>query len=50
MEILDPETLDIKLYAESLVNIANEGLKWERRKLEWILEGQKKAEAEKVEA
>ncbi len=35
---IDPETFDIRKFAESLVKACQEGVKWERRKLEWILE------------
>ena len=34
----NPEKLDIKRFAESLVKAGREGVKWERRKLEWIRE------------
>jgi hypothetical protein len=35
---IDVETFDIKKFAESLVKDCQEGVKWERRKLEWIRE------------
>lgn len=35
---IDVATFDIKRFAESLVKYCQEGVKWERRKLEWILE------------
>jgi hypothetical protein len=36
--LIDVETFDIKKFAESLVKDCQEGVKWERRKLEWIRE------------
>jgi hypothetical protein len=39
---IDVETFDIKKFAESLVKDCQEGVKWERRKLEWILEEEAK--------
>jgi len=39
---IDVETFDIKKFAESLVTDCQEGVKWERRNLEWILEEEKK--------
>jgi hypothetical protein len=35
---IDVETFDIQKFAESLVKAGREGVKWERRKLEWIRE------------
>jgi hypothetical protein len=35
---VDVETFDIQKFAESLVKAGREGVKWERRKLEWIRE------------
>lgn len=35
---IDLETFDIQRFAESLVKDCQEGVKWERRKLEWIRE------------
>ncbi len=32
------DTFDIQRFAESLVKAGREGVKWERRKLEWIRE------------
>ena len=44
---IDLETFDIRKFAESLVRDCQEGVKGERRKLEWILEeDQKQAESE----
>jgi hypothetical protein len=40
---IDLDTFDIKRFAEAIVKDANEAVKWERRKLEWILEEKKKA-------
>ena len=46
---IDLETFDIKKFAESIVKDCQEGVKWERRKLEWILEEkQKQAETKSV--
>ena len=38
---LDPETFDVEKFAESLVRDGREAIKWERKKLEWILEEQR---------
>ncbi len=35
---IDPETFDVQRFAESLERACQEGVKWEIRKLEWILE------------
>ena len=40
---MDPE-VDIQKFAEKLVKAGREGVAWERKKLEWILEQKKKAE------
>lgn len=47
---IDVETFDIKKFAESLVRDCQEGVKWERRKLEWILEDERKQAEGKSEA
>jgi hypothetical protein len=47
---IDLETFDIKKFAQSLVRGCQEGVKWERRKLEWILEEEKKKAEGKSEA
>jgi hypothetical protein len=47
---IDRETCDIKKFAESIVKDCQEGVKWERRKLEWILEEKKKLAEAKSEA
>ena len=47
---IDVEKFDIKKFAESLVKAGREGVKWERRKLEWILEEEKKHDKAKSEA
>ena len=36
-------TVDIKKFAEKLVKAGREGVAWERKKLEWILEEKQKA-------
>lgn len=45
---MDPQ-VDIQKFAEKLVKAGREGVAWEQKKLEWILE-QKKKEAEKSKA
>jgi hypothetical protein len=35
---IDAETFDIEKFAQSLVRDCQEGVKWERRKLQWIRE------------
>ena len=35
---IDVEEFDIQRFAESLVKAGREGVKWERKKLEWIRE------------
>ena len=47
---IDVETFDIKKFAESLVRDCQEGVKWERRKLEWILEEEKNQTENQSEA
>ena len=47
---IDVETFDIKKFAESLVRDCQEGVKWERRKLEWILEEERKQAENKSQA
>ena len=42
---LDLDKLDVMKFARSIERDCQEGVKWERRKLEWILE-EKKAQAE----
>lgn len=45
---IDVATFDIKRFAESLVRDCQEGVKWERRKLDWILdEEQKRVEVQR---
>lgn len=39
---IDLETFDIEKFARSIEKDCQEGVKWERRKLEWILEEEKK--------
>ena len=41
---------DIQRFAEALERNAQEAVKWERRKLEWILEDQKKSTEREQEA
>ena len=47
---IDAETFDIQKFAESLVKAGREGVKWERRKLEWIREEEKKQDKSKSDA
>jgi hypothetical protein len=47
---LDAENFDIKKFAESLVAAGREGVKWERRKLEWIREEKDKQAKSKSDA
>jgi hypothetical protein len=43
--MIDPE-VDIQKFAENLAKAGREGVFWERKKLEWILEQKKKAAEE----
>ena len=48
---LDLDKLDVMKFARSIERDCQEGVKWERRKLEWILEEKRKsAEAEREAA
>ena len=48
---IDLDTFDIQKFAESLVRDGREGIKWERKKLEWILEEEaRQKEGESQEA
>ena len=47
---IDLETFDIEKFARSIEKDCQEGVKWERRKLEWILEEEKKQSEEQKEA
>ena len=38
---IDVETFDIEKFGDSIAKAAREAVKWERRKLEWILEEKK---------
>jgi hypothetical protein len=42
--IMDPQ-VDIQKFAEKLVKAGREGVAWENKKLEWILEQKKQASA-----
>jgi hypothetical protein len=44
---IDVKTFDIEKFGEAIARDAREGVKWERRKLEWILEEKKKSEAQR---
>ncbi len=48
--LIGSENFNIQKFAESLVKAGREGVKWERRKLEWILEEEKNQEKAKSEA
>jgi hypothetical protein len=47
---LDLEKLDVMKLARSIERDCQEGVKWERRKLEWILEEERKQAEAKREA
>jgi len=47
---LDLEKLDVMKFARSIERDCQEGVKWERRKLEWILEEERKIAEAKREA
>jgi hypothetical protein len=47
---VDIDQLDIQKFAESLVAAGREGVKWERRRLEWIREEKAKQAAGKSDA
>ena len=47
---LDLETLDVIRFARSIEKDCQEGVKWERRKLEWILEEERKQKEHEGEA
>lgn len=47
---IDVEKFDIQKFAESLVKAGREGVKWERRKLEWIREEKAKQAGSKSDA
>jgi hypothetical protein len=44
------EKFDVQKFAESLVKAGREAVKWERKKLEWILEEEKKQSKAKNDA
>ena len=44
------KTLDVLKFARSIERDCQEGVKWERRKLEWILEEERKEGESKSEA
>jgi hypothetical protein len=43
---IDADTFDIEKFGDSIAKSAREAVKWERRKLEWILEEKDKQQAE----
>lgn len=47
---VDVEKFDIKKFAESLVKAGREGVKWERRKLDWVREEKAKEAKHKSDA
>jgi hypothetical protein len=47
---IDSEKFDIQKFAESLVKAGREGVKWERKKLEWIREDKLKQAKTKSDA
>jgi hypothetical protein len=46
---IDADTFDIEKFGESLARAGREGVKWERRKLEWIREEKAKQDKAKSE-
>jgi hypothetical protein len=48
--LVNDPNFDLEKFAESLAKDGREGVKWERRKLEWILEEEKKQQEAKSEA
>ena len=42
LNLIQGKEFDIRKFAEALEKSAQEGVKWERRKLEWVLEEQRK--------
>lgn len=47
--LIGSDQFDIQKFAESLVKDGREGVKWERKKLEWIREERAKNEKAKQE-
>ena len=47
---IDLDTFDVKRFAESLARDGQEAVKWEIRKLQWILEEERKAAESKSDA
>lgn len=47
--LIGSDKFDIQKFADSLVKDGREGVKWERRKLEWIREERAKNETAKQE-
>jgi hypothetical protein len=47
---LDLDKLDVMKFARNIERDCQEAVKWERRKLQWIVEEEKKAELAKNEA
>ena len=43
---IDVDTFDIEKFGNSIAKAAREAVKWERRKLEWILEEKGKQQSE----
>ena len=51
LNLIRGKEFDIRKFAEALEKNAQEGVKWERRKLEWVLEEERKlSEAKQQEA
>ena len=48
--LINRPDFDLQRFAESLEKNAQEAVKWERRKLEWILEEQRQATRNEQEA
>ncbi len=43
LNLIDEKDFDLRKFAESLERNCQEAVKWEHRKLEWILEEEKRA-------
>jgi hypothetical protein len=48
--LIGSEKFDIQKFAESLVKAGREGVKWERKKLEWILEEEEEKKKDKTKS
>jgi hypothetical protein len=48
--LVNDPNFDLERFAESLAKDGREGVKWERRKLEWILEEEKQQQEQQAGA